>query len=200
LTIDASCVMIKTMRKLNLAGQTLQSGVIVLAPAGVSIHGKSQWKCKCFCDKEFIALGSELRSGHTMSCGCYSRSGTFVTKHGHRSITKGSNQQSPMYTLWINLRDRCSNPQHPRFEDYGGRGIFYPESWNSFETFLQEVEIAIGPKPPLVFGYERFWSIDRINNDQSYAVDNIRWASPITQNNNRRQRRWHKRPEGLVKC
>jgi hypothetical protein len=199
--------MIKIMRKLNLAGQTLQSGVIVLAPAGVSIHGKSQWKCKCFCDKEFIALGSELRSGHTMSCGCYSRSGTFVTKHGHRSVTKGSNQQSPMYTLWMNLRARCKNPSHTHYADYGGRGISYPESWDSFETFLQEIDTAIGPKPPIpqdaVFNssgtnYERYWSIDRINNDGNYELSNIRWATPHEQKTNQRGRRWKKKPEGVV--
>src|SRR5208337_1107938 len=180
------------MKRLSLTGQTLQSGVHVLSPAGVSIHGKSQWNCVCPCGKGFIALGSELRNNHTRSCGCYSRSGTFVTKHGHRSVTKGSNQQSPTYTLWMNLRERCSNPAHPHYGDYGGRGISYPKSWNSFESFLQDVELTIGPKPPLAKGYERFWSIDRINNDKSYAVDNIRWANPITQANNRRQRRWWK--------
>lgn len=182
------------MRRLNLVGTAFDSGVTVVAPAGISIHGKSLWKCTCVCGKEFIALGSELRSGHTMSCGCYSRSGTFVTKHGHRSITKGSNEQSPMYTLWINLRERCSNPNHPRFEDYGGRGITYPSLWDDFKTFRKDIEISIGPKPPLAEGYERYWSIDRINNDKSYAVDNIRWANPVTQNNNRRKRRWWKRP------
>jgi hypothetical protein len=182
------------MKRMNLTGQTLQSGVHVVSPAGVSIHGKSQWNCVCPCGKDFIALGSELRSNHTRSCGCYSRSGTFVTKHGHRSVTKGSNQQSPMYTLWMNLRERCSNPQHPHFQDYGGREISYPKSWDSFESFLQDVELTIGPKPPTVKGDERYWSIDRINNDKSYAVDNIRWANPITQANNRRQRRWWKRP------
>ncbi len=182
------------MRRLNLAGQTLKSGVIVTSSAGVSIHGKTQWNCVCPCGKGFIALGSELRNNHTRSCGCYSRSGTFVTKHGHRSVTKGSNKQSPMYTLWMNLRERCSNPTHPRFEDYGGRGISYPESWDSFENFLQAIESSIGTIPPLVKGYERYWSIDRIENDKSYSVTNIRWANPITQNNNRRHRRWWKRP------
>jgi hypothetical protein len=182
------------MRKLNLTGTTLDSGVIVIAPAGISIHGKSQWKCECFCGNEFIALGSELRSGHTMSCGCYSRSGTFVTKHGHRSVTKGSNRQSPMYTLWINLRARCTSDP-----DYVERGISYPESWDSFETFLQEIETAIGPKPPVVFGYERYWSIDRINNDGNYEIGNVRWANPTEQKLNQRPRRWWKKPVGVVK-
>ena len=182
------------MRRLNLTGFVFESGVIVIAPAGTSAHGKSLWKCKCFCEKEFVALGSELRSGHTMSCGCYSRSGTFVTKHGHRSVTKGSNTQSPLYTLWMNLRARCQNLTHPKYEDYGGRGITFSPEWDDFKIFLHDLESTIGPKPPLVENYERFWSIDRINNDGNYEIGNIRWATPVEQANNRRWRRWHKRP------
>jgi hypothetical protein len=186
------------MKRLNLTGQTLQSGVHVMSPAGVSIHGKSQWNCVCPCGKGFVALGSELRNNHTRSCGCYSRSGTFVTKHGHRSVTKGSNRQSPMYTLWINLRERCSNPEHPHYADYGGRGISYPQSWDSFENFLADILQTIGERPSLVAGYKRYWSIDRIDNEGSYNPTNIRWANPHEQKTNQRKRRWRKKPEGVV--
>ena len=31
------------------------------------------WKCKCDCGNECIVAASKLRSGHTKSCGCYSR-------------------------------------------------------------------------------------------------------------------------------
>ena len=99
-----------------------------------------------------------------------------------------------MYTLWINLRARCTSDP-----DYMERGISYPESWDSFETFLQEIETAIGPKPPVVFGYERYWSIDRINNDGNYEIGNVRWSNPTEQKLNQRPRRWWKKPVGVVK-
>lgn len=177
------------MRRLNLTNQTLESGVHVMSPAGVSIHGKSQWNCVCPCGKDFVALGSELRNNHTRSCGCYSRSGTFVTKHGHRSVTKGSNRQSPMYTLWMNMKARCINDP-----DYAGRGITFTPKWSDFKTFLHDIETSIGPKPPAVKGYERYWSIDRIENDGNYEIGNVRWANPTEQKLNQRPRRWWKRP------
>jgi len=45
-----------------------------------------------------------------------------------------------MYTLWLNIRERCNNSNHPHFSDYGGRGIkIFPEWENSFETFIKYI-------------------------------------------------------------
>lgn len=38
-----------------------------VSPKGVH---KSRWHCKCHCGKEFDAIGDNLRSGNTKSCGC----------------------------------------------------------------------------------------------------------------------------------
>lgn len=40
---------------------------------------------------------------------------------------------SPEYNAWRNMRARCGNPRHPRFKDYGGRGITVAEHWHDFE-------------------------------------------------------------------
>lgn len=195
MTIDASCVNINIMKRLDLIHQRF-SNCIVLSFYGPSSSHKSQWKCLCDCGNEFIALGSELLSGHTKSCGCYSRSGTFTTTHGQRSYN-GTGKPSVIYNLWINIVQRCINPNHPYFCDYGKRGISVCQQWkDSFKTFSNDISATTGEKPPLRAGYKRYWSIDRINNDGNYEIGNVRWSDPTTQKLNQRKRRWWKKPKG----
>ena len=46
----------------------------------------------------------------------------------------------PEYRVWQTMRLRCLDPDHPAFEDYGGRGITVCDRWrDSPQNFLDDM-------------------------------------------------------------
>lgn len=126
---------------------------------------RSLWLCVCVCGKEVILDSHKLNTSHTKSCGCRRKK-----RNGYHS--------HPLYHTWMNLLARCYNEKNPSYKNYGGRGIQVCERWkNSFENFIKD----IGEKPPNT-------SLDRIDNNGSYAPDNCRWSTKSQQVKNRRCR------------
>lgn len=83
---------------------------------------------------------------------------------------------SPEYIAWGKMRDRCRNPNSPKFKDYGGRGITVCDEWDSFRRFFADV----GAKPSPAH------SIERVDNARGYSPDNVIWALPRDQSRNKR--------------
>jgi len=81
------------------------------------------------------------------------------------------------YKAWVGLRKRCTNPNEPKYKNYGGRGIGYEVRWEKYENFIADM----GEAPD---GY----SLGRIDNDSHYTKENCRWETPTQQANNRRMR------------
>ena len=137
-------------------------------------NGKVLWKCKCDCGNEVISRGESLVSGNTQSCGC------LLLKRIKETQTTHGMSGSLEYYIWIEMIQRCVNPNHHAYIDYGGRGITVYDSWrNSFSDWYA----YIGPRP------SDQHSIDRINNDGNYEPGNVRWSTRIEQSNNRRNNR-----------
>lgn len=47
--------------------------------------------------------------------------------------------KTPGYYSWLNMRERCQNPKHTRYYNYGERGITVCERWDNFADFLADM-------------------------------------------------------------
>ena len=74
-----------------------------------------------------------------------------------------------LYDIWINMKQRCSNPKTKSYAVYGGKGIQVCEEWkSSFTTFMQWARAQ---------GYDDTLTIDRIDADKGYEPSNCRWIT-----------------------
>lgn len=87
-------------------------------------------------------------------------------------------KEHPLYFSWKNMRSRCNSKSHPRYDDWGGRGIKVCQRWDSFKFFVEDM----GPRPE---GY----TLERIDNHGDYTPTNCKWASKVEQNLNQRVRK-----------
>lgn len=81
-----------------------------------------------------------------------------------------------LYNIWLNMKQRCSNPKASHYEYYGGKGVSVCEEWKkSFSTFRDWA---------LSNGYEDGLTIDRIESDKDYCPENCRWVTHLKQMSN----------------
>ena len=142
----------------------------VLKYVGNNKHGMALWECRCDCGNIRTVVGSSLRKGVTVSCGCYHKEE--VSK---RKTTHGMSN-TRIRTIWNHMIQRCTNPNNTAYKYYGQRGISVCNEWiNDFQTFY---------KWSVENGYENGLTIDRIDTNKGYDPSNCRWVSRKVQQNN----------------
>lgn len=174
--------------KINIGRRYGQLTVLEEVEPKITISPTSGYKithrkilCECDCGTTGIYFLSNLRKGCTKSCGCerdkQSKKRLKGNKnslvHGH---TWNGGYASPTYRSWHNMRQRCKNPNTPKYSYYGGRGITVCDRWNTFTNFLEDM----GERPEGT-------SIDRINPNGNYEPTNCRWSTWVEQNNNQQR-------------
>ena len=163
----------KTKRFKDLTNKTF-GRLKVLGLAGKSNCGHSIWFCTCICGKIIKRQSNLLSRSKTPSCGCYS-----VEETIKRNLEHGLSG-SEHYKAWKSIKDRCYNPNSKSYKDYGARGITMAKEWlTNYKCFYNYIVKNLGAKP-------KSFSLDRIDNSKGYEPGNLRWASRVQQNRNRR--------------
>lgn len=128
---------------------------------------------KCCCGNEFKADKYKIKTKHTKSCGCYQKYKAGLTQF------KDGRKGTRLWNIYNNMIQRCENKNHPRYSDYGGRGIIVSDEFKPFENFK---------KWAFSNGYNNTLSIDRIDNNDIYCSDNCKFSSDSEQVINTRDR------------
>ena len=131
------------------------------------IKEETYWKCTCDCGNSRLVKANSLRSGKSVSCGCYC-----LEVH-----TTHNKSHSTEYKTWQGILGRCYNKSYTEYPLYGARGITVCDRWkDSFENFYEDM----GDKP------SKNHSIERIDVNGNYCPENCKWITNHEQCLNKR--------------
>lgn len=150
------------MKKAQLEGQCF-GDLQVIQYHRTDKWGSVLWECRCKCGNISYARTGGLQSGAITRCRRCA-----VTGHG-MSKTK-------IYSVWQSMKTRCENPNAINYHNYGGRGIFYDPSWETFIEFYNDMGAS----------YKEGLTLERKDNNQGYSKSNCTWVTPREQNLNMR--------------
>lgn len=134
------------------------------------------WNCVCDCGNHTTVRAKCLNSGVTKSCGCLARE--LVSKRASIHHDTGTR----LYAIWNSMRQRCNNPNHSSYYNYGGRGIRICPERDDYSVF-REWSYRNGYNKNAKRGE---CTLDRIDVNGGYDPQNCGWIDMKHQCNNKR--------------
>jgi hypothetical protein len=113
---------------------------------------------RCQCGNEFETQVSNVDNLRTRSCGCLRR-----TMKNHATHKLSSHR---LYKVWWWIKQVCNNQKHLAYRKFGGSGLRYPESWEEFECFYQD----------MISEYKHNHWIRLVDPKEHFSKDNCYWA------------------------
>lgn len=137
--------------------------------------------CQCDCGNIVTVIANHLTTGHTQSCGCAHTEQTEVWKTFNLSHGRSrESAKSKSYARWMQIKQRCYNPNDIDYKYYGARGIKMWDGWvNNPTAFCEYVEALDNYA-------DANTTIDRIDPNKDYEPNNLRWITLAEQQRNKR--------------
>lgn len=145
-------------------------------------HNQIVWLCKCDCGNKITISGMHLNRGGSKSCGC------LRGKNISKAKTIHGMTGTKIHKIWIKMQERCLDRNNNRYDRYGGRGIKICDRWMNFINFKEDMYDSF-LEHAKIYG-EKDTSIERIDIDKDYCIDNCKWITLAEQAGNTSKNRW----------
>lgn len=160
-------------KSINLIGQTFGQLIVLEEIKSTTLYAR-KYLCRCSCGNLTEVFQNKLRQGITKSCGCLRQK---MLINGEIRRTHGESK-TKLYKVWVQMLQRCNNPNDSNYHNYGGNGITVITEWFDYQTFKTWA---------ITHGYCEGLTIERLDPYKGYYPENCTWIPLSAQGFNKRK-------------